>query len=1385
MNGPCTLDPAKTYRIRVFVGAAQLGFADVDVVSSGSQLKNVATDEFIGLVQGKTLPIRFRIEHGAVSVAAPGGSTPVSASGGLVTSADGRVALSIPQGALAATTPITFAPVFPAPDGAQPWAQVTDFGPTGTSFSTPVTLTLAFDPARLPAGVPATDLAIFHFDGTGWEIVPGSIVNEVDNTVSAPIAHFSYYWVGIRPNEVKMDGSPADLIVGRSTTTSAHVGYCASYSSTNCTNYPLRNYAVSWSTTNPAVMTVPNTVTYTDFEGRAVSPPITGRAPGFAAILAQSAGTSRGLGLTVLGQLGLLPRTASNVAGWNVKQTVTQSLAIPTNVNVSLRNFNSFLIVNEAGTSNYTYGGQTGGYTILAGQTQKILGVAGMNGVGVDTLVASAPGFVPDTAVITLVHGKFQLSGWPATLQAGDSAALQVTLTDQNGGLGGLAAPITLALAGTPGLVFSDGSGAIASIGVQQRTSRTFYVKAVSSGSHEITITHRDYLRYTNTLSATPAGRLDFQPRTASIVAGWSVGQRIAMTPVPLADATFSVSNLNGFLTLWENGGTTHTYGGQTTSFVMPAGATSKLFGINGRSGLGVDTLIATAPSLLPDTAIITVVQGRIRIDGWPASLRVGDSTALQLTIVDANGVPGNSVPVDFALATSPELAFSDGNAAITSINVPQRTSATVYMKAIGAGNGSVTFTHPWYITSPYSVPIAPAFVSIGVTPNPAGVAPGGALLQLTATPRDAAGNPVGGITLTWSSANTAVATVNGNGLVTGQTNGTATVTASSGGISGSATVHVGTPSISASPGSLFIPVQQGQTAQAQISITNSGGGVLAGLQAGNFSNYHNGSPAPWVTASWNTTTAPATLTVTAAPGVNIGTGVHQLRFDVWAPGVQAYTFYSINITVIAAGVTPVNATISPNPGALGFTVVRGQSSQAQITINNSGTDPLKNLSAGSFSNYYNGSPAPWVTASFNTTTAPATLTITAAPGADVPVQSHKLRFDVMSPGATNSPYTFYNIDVNVVDPPFRLASIDGAGGFTCATTVQNAAYCWGANGTVGTLGIGSSSNTSYPTPMAVVGGLSFTTVSTDASHTCALTSAGAAYCWGYGSDTRLGTGIDQGSAVPVAVAGGHVFVQIDVGDNHACAVDNLQRAYCWGYGMLGNLANTASASSRGNSSVPTLVLDGLQFLRVAAGGNFSCGIATNQLAYCWGLNSVGQLGAPSPTTYNCDPYACSLTPTAVSGGMQFLSISAGSQHACGTTTSGAVYCWGGNGDGQLGDGTTTNRAAPVLVGGVSSATQVDVGSGHSCARTGGGQIHCWGANASGQLGRGNQVGSAIAGLVSAPGLSFSRVTAGGGHSCGLTTLGVGYCWGANGSGQLGIGSVTIPRTVPTLVAVP
>lgn len=530
VTGACSLDPSKQYRLRIAVGGAELGFADVTVVASASALKNVKTGETIALLDGRTLPVKFRIERGAVLVL-DGGSASVGAAGGALTTVDGSAALAIPPAALSQTTPITMETT----TGATDFAPTVELGPDGTQFAAPVTLTLPYEPSRLPAGVLPSDLAIFTHDGGGWVEVPGGVVDEANAAVSVPIHHFSSYTINIRPNTVNGTPAPTTIGIGDSTFAAASswyyvtvpgrqycspvYGYRYSWGrwirvvigwscyTTGSTTYwyPARQMAVYWSTSAAAVASVAVGPTYTDLNGNTQSPAIRGMSPGAAAIRGTVSGvTSAPLTISVFGTLGLLPKTADNVAGWSVRQQITQPVALPNAVTVSLANRNSYLVIGEPGTSNYTYGGQTGTYVIAAGATSKELVAAGLNGPGVDTLIASAPFFRPDTAVITLVQGKFLVAGWPTSLQVGDSAAITVTVASQAGALGNLAYPIDVALSPSGGLTFTNGTAPITTIRVQQRTSATFYVKATQLGTGSARFSHRDYVNHDATVTVQP-----------------------------------------------------------------------------------------------------------------------------------------------------------------------------------------------------------------------------------------------------------------------------------------------------------------------------------------------------------------------------------------------------------------------------------------------------------------------------------------------------------------------------------------------------------------------------------------------------------------------------------------------------------------------------------------------------------------------------------------------------------------------------------------------------------------------------------------------------------------------------------------------------------------
>lgn len=363
---------------------------------------------------------------------------------------------------------------------------------------------------------------------------------------------------------------------------------------------------------------------------------------------------------------------------------------------------------------------------------------------------------------------------------------------------------------------------------------------------------------------------------------------------------------------------------------------------------------------------------------------------------------------------------------------------------------------------------------------------------------------------------------------------------------------------------------------------------------------------------------------------------------------------------------------------------------------------------------------------------------------------------------------------ITVVAPPTNFGTTLAGGTFhTCGLTPAGAAYCWGSNAE-GSLGDGTGVD--RLTPTLVAGGHTFVTISSYGSHTCALTPAGKAYCWGANVNGQLGDGTTTFRASPTPVSGNLTFISISAGITHTCGIATGGAAWCWGANSLG-AAGALGTGNETNSTIPVPVTGGQTFQSIATGYlnqfAFTCGLTVTGGVSCWGANNLGQLGIGSNLSHLT-------TPAPINGVPPFASIAAGGSHACSLTAGGVAYCWGDNSVGALGDNTTINRTMPTQVVGGDSFASLDVGTSHSCARTAAGSVRCWGFNSNGQLGDGTIVRKFVPTPV-VGGNSFLVLSTGAAHTCGLTASGAAYCWGLNFVGAIGDGT-KVDRHAPVPV---
>ncbi len=378
--------------------------------------------------------------------------------------------------------------------------------------------------------------------------------------------------------------------------------------------------------------------------------------------------------------------------------------------------------------------------------------------------------------------------------------------------------------------------------------------------------------------------------------------------------------------------------------------------------------------------------------------------------------------------------------------------------------------------------------------------------------------------------------------------------------------------------------------------------------------------------------------------------------------------------------------------------------------------------------------------------------------------------------------------------PAAAAGSAGGVQGGGSAGAAGVAAGAAGAAGEAGSAAGGGASGTGG----SAGGGITIEQVSISAGSAQACVSTpSSTQCWGSrGSGVLAGFPAGSGpQPEPVTIENGALGVvrQIELGAGYGCAVRDDGRVLCWGENGNGQLGLGAGAVSSDDRPIPAL-LDNTNLgtvRQIACGDRHTCAVRDDGKVFCWGSSSSGRLGFTGVIGMDF-PSPVLLEDGALGVVRQ---VALGDEHSCALREDGRVLCWGGNGAGQLGNGTTSGydpNPIPALVDNseLGVVRQIALGRFHTCALRDDGKVFCWGLNQFGQVGV--AATATIEGYEPSPKLVedgplgiVDSLALGPEHSCAVRTDGRVLCWGNNFKGQLGVATnvgTLLPTPVPSLL---
>lgn len=311
-----------------------------------------------------------------------------------------------------------------------------------------------------------------------------------------------------------------------------------------------------------------------------------------------------------------------------------------------------------------------------------------------------------------------------------------------------------------------------------------------------------------------------------------------------------------------------------------------------------------------------------------------------------------------------------------------------------------------------------------------------------------------------------------------------------------------------------------------------------------------------------------------------------------------------------------------------------------------------------------------------------------------------------------------------------RWSMVASGWGGTCAIDVSGSLWCWGAVG-VGELGDSAATDQPTPTRVGTPGG--WITVSVGGRHTCGVRADGSLFCWGARDSGQVGNGNEPPpcglyptaciniASTPVRVGDGNHWASVAAGHDHTCALQTDGTVWCWGSNLEGQAGSgkhecyflpwpigMICPGGSGPQLEPGQVGSARDWTRVMAGSYFSCGLRATGALWCWGDNTYGQFGEPAE-----EQGRLQLTPVPAAAGSAWAEVATGETHICAIRTDRALWCWGGNGYGQLGAGSTGQPSPPVQVGAGVRWKKVATNYQRSCAIRVNGTLWCWGGTGS------------------------------------------------------------------------